>query len=186
MKPEFFTRLILRLETWIDRAWAVPGLAMMAALDLFVMVIPTEGILISSVILRPKRWWSIALWITTGSAFGSLILAFITHHLGPLALESLFERSLSSPSWGQLELLVDQYGAIALALIALSPLPQQPAVLIAALGKMPVFDIAVMIWLGRFPKYFFFAWLASHTPKLLLKWRWVQRMTEKVVPRPKE
>jgi len=179
----FLSKLILKLEAFIDHAWAVPGLALMAGLDLFVWVIPTEGILISSVLLRPKRWWSMTLWLTSGSAFGALLLAFVTHHLGPLVVESLFDHALSSPSWHQMEFFVGQYGAPALALIAISPFPQQPAVLIAALGGMPLLDIAAMIWLGRFPKYLLFAWLASYAPKVLLKWNWVRRMTANVLPR---
>lgn len=168
-KFSFVSKAILRLETWIDHPFGLPILAFLAAIDLFVMVIPTEGVLISSVLLRPKRWLAIVFWISTGSAAGALFLGLVIHHFGPAAVEFFFKGALHSSSWSRVENWVGRYGAPALAAIAASPLPQQPAVVITALGKLPIVMIFGMVWLGRAPKYFLFGWLASHMPGVLLR-----------------
>lgn len=167
--PAWLSKLIFRLESVVDRYWAVPALAALAGLDLFIMVVPTEWILISTVMLRPKRWWTTALWLTTGSAIGAFLLGYAVQNIGPHVVDLLFEKALQTAFWLQAESWIDHYGAPALAVIAVSPLPQQPAVAIAALGKMAPWTIFAMIWLGRFPKYIVFAWLATHAPAVLTK-----------------
>ena len=173
--PSRITRIILRIEKWIDRFWAVPVLAVLAGIDLFVMFIPTEAILISSVMLRPRRWFWICLCITTGSALGALALAASVKYFGPSLIQLVMGHVLESEKWQKMEQLISKHGDWALAGIALSPLPQQPAVAIAALGKMPSLLVALLVWLGRFPKYLLFSWLASHSPRVLLRFKWVRR-----------
>jgi len=168
----YFRNSICHLERWVDRPWAVPLLAAFALLDLFLLLIPTEGILISAVLLRPKRWIGICLWIVTGSALGALLLAGAFQYFGPEIMHHWLPFIFHSEAWARSENTIYEYGAPALAVIALSPLPQQPAVAIAALARVPVLSIFVMVWFGRLAKYALFAWLASHSPKIVLGARW--------------
>ena len=80
----------------MDRPWYVALVGGLAALDLFIMIIPTDGLLVTSVLVRPKRWVSWFLWVSIGSAVGAAALAAIIHW-DPLWLkESLLYGGLSN------------------------------------------------------------------------------------------
>jgi membrane protein YqaA with SNARE-associated domain len=67
------------LQRFVDRTWYPPFIGFLAALDniviVIVIVIPNDGILISSSMLTPKRWFVLALSVAVGSSIGALVLA---------------------------------------------------------------------------------------------------------------
>jgi len=77
---------------------------------------------------------------------------------------------VQSRSWSQGIEFLHHYGNLGLGLVALGPLPQQPAVALFGLANVPIISIGIAVWLGRSLKYGFFAWAATHAPRLLGRW----------------
>ena len=173
---------IRKLERWIDKPWVLPALGFFAFIDLFIMIIPTEGILITTTMLRPKRWWAIALWLCTSSALGALCLAVVSSWFGPPIVQYLFGDISLNQGWLQAEQTIRSYGPWALIAIVISPLPQHPAIVISALAKMPLPLLFAMVWLGRALKYGVFGWMASHAPRMLMKIPGIRHEVERIRP----
>ncbi len=140
---------------------------LLAAIDLFILVIPTDVILTSSVMLQPRRWVTGFLSVSTGSALGALALALLLQSGANDFLTEHFPAIFRSQGWEGLDRFLDLHGFWALALISVSPLPQQPGVVVAALSGMFLWEIFLSVWIGRVVKYALFAWLASHAPETL-------------------
>jgi membrane protein YqaA with SNARE-associated domain len=66
-----------KLEQYADRFWYPPLLALLAALDNLIIVIPNDGLLIASSMLIPKRWAIFAISVSIGSTIGALTLSAI-------------------------------------------------------------------------------------------------------------
>lgn len=158
-----------KLKNFADRTWYVPLIGVLAAVDLFIVILPIEWLMIPGVLMKPRRWLPIALVITTGSALGSLALAALAQAHGPAFIENHLPSLIQSIRWKQSSEFIQLHGPLALLVIAGSPLPQQPAVAFAGLSKMSLPLVFSVVWVGRALKYCFVAWAASHAPKLLAK-----------------
>ena len=157
------------LQKFVDRAWYFPVVGFLAGLDLFVFVVPTDALLISSVMLRPRKWLTGAFWVGFGSALGALALAAFIQWDAQLVMEQWFPSMFDNALWRSMDSFFDRYGQFALILIALSPLLQFPAIAIAALAGMSLAEIFLVSLVGRTIKSGVVSWLASHAPKLLTK-----------------
>jgi membrane protein YqaA with SNARE-associated domain len=164
-------RLWLRLQQWSDHPLYPLLIALLAALDLFVAFIPTDAILISSVLLKRERWLLMAVTVALGSTLGALALSGAARGIGlPLLLEwTPFVKLHASETWSEAERWIAAWGSPGLAFIAVGPLPQQPAVLVCGLSRMPLPAIGLAVFVGRIAKYLFFAWAALRAPRLLQK-----------------
>jgi membrane protein YqaA with SNARE-associated domain len=171
-------RWIGKLERFVDRWWYAPLMAALVAADLFVAVIPSDALVISSVMLRPKRWVRFFVSAGTGSAIGAAMLALLVKTHGSWMIAHLFPHALESPSWVSMDRFLVSYGPYAIFLVAVGPLPQQPAVVLAALAHMNVAEIAGSVLVGRLVKYGFFAWSATHAPRLMARLTGVRRESE--------
>jgi membrane protein YqaA with SNARE-associated domain len=157
------------LQRFTDRIWYPPLIGVLAALDNLVIVIPNDGILISSSALIPKRWFILALSVTIGSTVGALALASLVEVQGlPWILEVLPGINESKVWLWSLEFF-EKYGLILVFFVAVMPIAQQPAVILASLANTPLFELASIIFLGRFIKFLVMAYIGSHSPKLLSK-----------------
>jgi len=164
---DWVTEWTHRLRRFADRIWYLPFISFLAFIDLFILLIPTDFLLVTYVLLKPKKWIAAMIWISLGSAFGALALAGILQYGGAELVEQWFPRVFQSGHWSSTSEFVRKHGAPALALISVSILPQQPGVVIAALSRMPLFEIFLSVLVGRLAKYALFSWLASHAPKQL-------------------
>jgi len=180
MKVRRTARLIARLQRFVSRPWYLPLIALLAALDLFVGFIPSDGLVISSVMLKPHRWLSTSLWMACGSAVGALALAALVETLGKPVVRAVLPGAMESTAWQSVADFLQSYGTPALALMALGPLPQHPAVAICALAHMPLTLIALSVLAGRLIKYLLFAWSASHAQRLFKRWRGARNETEQI------
>jgi membrane protein YqaA with SNARE-associated domain len=158
-----------RIKNFADRSWYAPLIGVFAGADQFIVIIPIEWLLIPGVLMRPRRWLSSGLWVATGCALGALALAAVAKFYGLDLLAQWAPSVVHSKGWGHATHYLEDYGAVALFLIAASPIPQQPAVALAGLTKIALPKVFVAVWLGRAIKYCFVAWLASHAPGLLAK-----------------
>lgn len=157
------------LEKNADRPWYPFILAALALVDLFIVIVPNDGIIVVSTASRPKKWFVFGLAMTMGSLVGSLLLALLTRHYGEAFINWLSPSLLSSETWLWTENFFKEWGVWAVLGAAASPMAQQPTILLAALSEMPYSYLALCVFIGRAFKFLSYAWVASHFPKLLKK-----------------
>lgn len=170
------------LQHFADRWWYFPILGLLAGADLFILVVPTDAILISSVMLQPRRWVSAFVWVALGSAIGAVAFAAVIQWDTNLVMEHWFPDAFDSAAWQAMDSFFDEWGGSALLLIACSPLVQFPAVALAALSGMSLTKIFFVCLLGRSIKSALFSYGASHAPKLLMKLPFIQRELSLIYP----
>lgn len=169
---------VQRLNHFASRWWYGPLLAFLSAADAFILVVPNEVILVVGVLANRKRWLSLALWITVGSALGGVLVAGLVSAYGQRVLE-YFGPSVSvlthSHTWKDSVLLIQRFGAWGLALISLSPLPQHAAIVLVGFAHVPLTHVFLGILLGRAIKYLLCAAGAAYAPETLVRWHLVPR-----------
>lgn len=180
-----------RLKRWIDVVqahaqawWYTPAVSLLAALDAFVIVIPTDGLLVGASMAAPRRWVYAALLVTLGSTIGAVVLAAILQIHGLPFLQYLSPGVDQTEAWRWSVTLMADWGGLALFLIALSPIMQQPAVALAALAGMPLLNIFALVFAGRLIKYAFLSWIATHAPGMLTKlWGMQHELEDAGIPK---
>lgn len=163
------THAVRLLQYYIDRVWYLPLLSVLAILDIFLVVIPTDGLTISSSMLKPAKWFYFGLFSAIGSTIGALMLCYIVQLYGIQFVESLFPHIQGTNAWIQTQKFFDDYGLWLLFAIAASPFSQQPALILAVLAQVSLFQIILITLLGRLLKFLLFAYIGSHAPHLLKK-----------------
>lgn len=157
------------LQRYTDRFWYPPLIGFLAALDNLVIIIPTDGILISSAMLIPKRWFVLALSVAVGSTLGALVLAALVEFQGLPWILDFYPGVSETKTWTLSMEFFDKYGLLLVFAVAITPFMQQPAVILASLANTPLMELAAVIFVGRFIKFFVMAYLGSHAPRLLSK-----------------
>jgi len=170
---------IAKLQSYINRPWYFPLLSGLVALDIFIGVVPSDGLFVSTILVHPKEWFKAAIWTAGGSAFGAFLLMFLVGW-DVEWVKSFFPYLFNSTVWVSFEHWIIDYGSWATFLIALTPMPQAPVLVLAALSKVPVIDGSLAFFLGRVLKYILLGWIASHSPKLLNKLPIVKKELDEV------
>jgi len=160
---------VRQLQKYVDRPWYPLVLAGLTFSDLFIVVVPSDGIVVASSAARPKKWFLIGCSMTLGSVLGALLLAALTHAMGESFINWLSPNLLDSEVWIVTTGWFDRWGVWAVFLVAISPLAQQPIILMAAMADMPLPIIGLCVGGGRLIKFLGYAWIASHSPKLINK-----------------
>lgn len=160
---------IRHLQSFVNRSWYAPLLGLLAAADNFLLVLPTDGILISSCMLSPRKWAGFALAIGIGSTLGAIVLAAVVDWQGLEFIQWLFPELLSSEAFLKTQDFFNEYGLWVVFLVAISPFFQQPAVILAALAQTPLLSLLGVVLVGRVLKFLFMAYVGSHFPKFLAK-----------------
>lgn len=169
-KQQKYLRIqIKKIQRHTGKKWFVPLLGFLAAIDNIVIVIPTDGLLISSSMLIPKRWLTFALSVTIGSMLGAMLLASIVEFQGLPWIIDHYPNLVQTKSWIWSQEFFENYGLLFVFVVGLSPLMQQPAVILAALVNTPLYKLALVIFFGRLIKFLLFSYIASHSPKYLKK-----------------
>jgi membrane protein YqaA with SNARE-associated domain len=158
-----------KLEKFADRFWYPPLLALLAALDNLIIIIPNDGLLIASSMLIPKRWATFALCVSIGSTIGALTLSSIIEYQGLPWILDFYPSIDKSEMWLFTEKFFGQYGLLVVFAIGISPLSQQPVIILAALANTPMLEFTAVIFASRFIKFMIMAYLGSHSPRLLKK-----------------
>ena len=172
LTEEFHNRIrryIKILQKYADRIWYPPLIGVLAALDNFVIIIPNDGILISSSMLTPRRWFSLALSIAIGSTIGAIILAAFVETQGLEWILEMYPGINETKSWVWTENFFERYGMILIFIVAITPVMQQPAIIVASLAETPLFLLAAIIFSGRLIKFLLMAYVGSHAPRFLNK-----------------
>ena len=169
-----------QLETFTEKPWYALLIGFLALIDTFVIVIPTDGILISSTMLKPKRWLLYAVTITVGSTIGALIFAYVLEKHGLPWILDIYPNLTTGNMWMWMENFFNQYGLIIIFLIAASPVIQNPSIVLACMADISLTHIFLVIFAGRFLKYLIMGYISSHAPRLIGKLWGVQDELDEV------
>lgn len=157
------------LQHFTDRFWFPPLIGFLAALDNFIIIIPNDGILISSSMLTPKRWFFLALSVAVGSTVGAIALAYLVETQGLPWILEIYPEINETKTWALTLEFFEKYGLLLVFAVAVMPFVQQPVVILASLAHTPYFELAAVIFTGRFIKFLIMAYVGSHAPRLLTK-----------------
>ena len=160
-------RAMVRLERYTDRPWYIPLLGFLAASDFFILVIPTDALVVSAAAIRPKRWIWIGLGVALGSALGASLFAVAIFQWGDPIIRFFSPGALESESWQSTAKFLSEWGFWALAALAAGPFPLHPAVFVASTAHVAPTEQFLAYFLGRGAKYVIFSWIATHAPGLI-------------------
>ncbi len=184
LKNALESRLIRALLRRADsRAFpvVVGGVALAATLS---MSVPFATLLVAAVLMARRRWKAIALWASLGAALGAAVLYLVFHHLGWVRFFEVYPDIVRSAAWRDASRWLSLYGAIALLAIAASPLPLTPALMFAAISRLPIVEVVLALWIGKLAKYLVYAGLASRFPdRALLRGQQQVRTVQEVMSR---
>jgi membrane protein YqaA with SNARE-associated domain len=160
---------VIKLQKFIDQWWYNYLLGILACIDHLILIIPTDGLLVSSAMLNPKKWKHLAICVTVGSTMGAVLLAEIAKIYGLPYLNEHFTSVVGSPYWAKTQIYFESYGLGFVFLLALSPLAQQPGVILAGLAGVSIPELTIVVFLGRILKYSFLAYLSVFAPNLIYR-----------------
>ena len=161
------------IQRYVDRLWYGPAIGFLAGLDSLIVIIPSDGILISSSMLTPKRWFWLALCTAFGSTLGAVVLAILVRHHGLPWILNVYPDLMQSKSWTMSLGFFEDYGLLLVFAVGMTPLMQQPAVILASLAQTPLAKLGFVMLGGRLVKYLVMAYLGSHAPRLLKRFKFL-------------
>lgn len=173
-KPKWF----LRLQRFSARAWYPELVGALGGLDLWIIVVPIDGIVISSVLLQPRRWMRFVFSVSILSTLGAFTLAYAVVALGLPFVEGSWPSLLQSSLWLWTQNSFLEYGILIVFLSAAMPIAQQPALCIAALAHTPLPELTLAYLLGRICKYSIICYIAAKLPHRLSRLWGVQSEME--------
>lgn len=171
-----FKRLVSRIERYTDHPLYPVLLGFLAGIDLFVVIIPTDVLLVSYVAIHPKRWWPTAIATALGSAIGAVVLALFIQKHGVSILDSIVPGMMTTHWFVKVNGMMKHYGALTVFLVSLSPFIQHPAVVLAALAPVPMISIFAYSLAARTIKYLIWAWFAKGAPGRIRQLRFRRRL----------
>lgn len=177
---------IVQLEKFADRPWYLPLIAFIAIWDMFLFFVPTDGLMISAVMLRPKRWIRTAVWLALGVATGALLFGFAFQAYGPEFVDRHLSWAVGGENWDRLSGFVETYGFWAVSGVAFGPFPIQPGVILGALGGMSAGTLFFSVFAGRVLKNFALCWIASYAPQYISRLWGIRRDVKSVTEAEKE
>jgi membrane protein YqaA with SNARE-associated domain len=156
-------RLGRRLAPYADRPWFPPLAGFLAFAATLSFTVPVVPVLCTLVAINRRRWLWLALWAVLGSAAAGALFTHLLGHFGTAFLAEKLPQLVVSKHWHLLVKWVSSYGFISLAAIAVSPIAQTPALILAALLGMPWFEVFASLALGKGVKYTLMAALTAKT-----------------------
>jgi membrane protein DedA with SNARE-associated domain len=168
---QFFQKLQRFVHLW----WYGPAFFLLCAADHYIVLIPVLGMLVSTVLLAPKKWFRLALWGGVGSWLGVWSIGWLSHELGLTFLQQYFPSFMTSSLWTWAEGFFARHGVWVVFVSGISPITQQPAVMIASLAGAPLLEIGAVLLVGILIKFLLLAYLASHAPQALKRFRSVEK-----------
>lgn len=171
-------------EGFVGRWWYGPVLFLCAGMDHYVLALPILGMMVSSIFLAPKKWFSITIWSATGSWVGAWILAWISQNLGLSFIQTYFPAMLEAAIWESAQRFFSQLGTWLLFASGLAPVPQQPATIIVALAGTSLMQMAWVMLAAKLLKFGLIGYLASHAPQRLSRFKEVRGELEELHIKP--
>lgn len=157
---------------WVDRAlrllatttnsrWYGPLAGAIAFALTLTASAPFTAVLVAALWLTPHRWMTLVAFSSLGGALGGVVLVTGFQHLGWASLYSAFPDLATTPTWQRVVQAIEDYGVAALAVVAAAPMPQTPALVIAASAKLNPAAMFLALFAGKVVKYSVVSWLVS-------------------------
>ena len=121
--------------------------------DAFSLPLPVDGFL-ALALLGGLPFWEIVAWASVGSILGGITGYFVGERLRRLSIV----KRLTAKKGEEMDLLVARYGAVTLAIAALTPLPYSLACWACGALSMPLGRF-ILISLLRIPRVALYLWL---------------------------
>lgn len=157
------------LQTLLQRSAHGPGflivITLLSLLGTATAAYPVTVVVIPAALLVPQRWVQVSIASALGSAAGATLLVLVFHHLGWELLYGQFPDLMQHQRWSDFTGWINDYGAAALFIIAATPLPQTPALIILSTGQHPYLLVFVAMLAGKLIKYGVCARLAALFPE---------------------
>lgn len=119
--------------------------------------------------LVPRRWLTFAFAAAIGSTLGAAALATFVETQGLEWILQTYPGISETKYWLLTSEFFEKYGLLLVFGVAVTPLMQQPAIILASLAQTPLLPLAAIMFSGRLIKFLLMAYLGSHAPKLLNK-----------------
>jgi membrane protein YqaA with SNARE-associated domain len=177
---------VKKLERHVNRPWYPFLVAFVACIDLFIFVIPTDAVLITSAMAAPKRWVSLAAFTTAGFIIGCFLFSLMVHHYGLPAIDAWFPHMTQHKTWLRSEVWMADYGLWAIFVVSLLPIALHPIIAVAVLANVSIPAICLILLIGRIFKYGLLAWIASHSPQLLEKMGLDSKQVEEILEKKQD
>lgn len=165
--------MLNRLRLWLNRLIEqaadsprlVPLCFALAGLGTFTAAFPVTAIIVPATLISPSRWKSLSLGAALGSTLGATALVMLMHHLGWHNLYEHYPLLADHPDWLKVMGWVQEYGLLALFVVAASPVPQTPALAFFAITRPDYLGVFVAVLAGKILKYGGYAWVAKRFPE---------------------
>jgi hypothetical protein len=162
-----------RAIEFLDRAagkpWFWPAVGLFPSLDYVLPVLPNQLLMIGLSVLHPKRWRLIALVFVAASALGAFGTAWLIQFMGDNWAGIVPFGAGDSDTWKWAMDQVRSRGLLAVALLALLPVPPRTAVIACAVAGLPPEGIAAAVAAGRSVPATVIAFLCAKAPAILAK-----------------
>lgn len=145
-----WSRLLYRVR----HSPSYPGVVgLLAVVSAATGLYPFAPVLIAAVVLAPERWRASYGASICGAALGAMLCAQVVQAIGSPLVAQLFPDIEQSRAWTRSAYWIGRHGSAALAIIAALPVPQMPALVVAALARLNPAVIGVAVFLGKAVKY---------------------------------
>lgn len=178
MKP--LIQRIQKLHHFLDRWWYAPVLGFLSFIDHFIVVFPVDGMLISSILLKKKRWFRMTFCIWVGSTLGAVLVSALAARYGMSFVESFFPDLMTTGMWRWALEFFQNHGLWLLFISGILPLAQQPAAIVVGLAGSPLDKVAMVLFLARGLKFFALAYISIKAPHMLQKLGSVHREAQEI------
>jgi membrane protein YqaA with SNARE-associated domain len=179
--PESYHRLIQNVVKHSDRPSFPYWVSFLAALDTFVFVIPTDGIVITAFLAQRKKTVWILILAALGSTLGSTLFGLLTVWFGPQIIDWILSDAIqTSTVWTFSQAWFKSYGIWAVAAVSALPVTHHPILALVCLAKVPLLDLSLSMLAGRVLKFAVYAWICRRSPDLLAQFRPVREELEQV------
>lgn len=171
------------LEEHLNKPWFPWVVGFVFFIDHFILFVPLDALLVTSVLAAPKRWIALFVGAATGFALGAVLFAHLIQLYGLSIVERLTPGVTHTAVWMQSELWMHHYGIVAVGVFSMIPLTMHPLVAIAALNHIPLLLIGLSLFVTRFLKYGLLAWISVYAPVHLHRFKFFRKMSERATKR---
>jgi membrane protein YqaA with SNARE-associated domain len=144
--------------------------ALLAFASTATFAFPFVIVLIPAVLIAPRRWLVLGVLTGAASGVGAAVLVELFHYFGQELVIARYPQLAASESWQFASEWLENYGLLALMVIAGSPLPQTPAIFFYSLANPSTPGVLIAVGIGKTVKYLFLAWLTSHYPRRFIEY----------------
>lgn len=144
------SRLLFRIR----RSAVYPLLVgMLAVISAATSLYPFGPVIVAATVFAPNRWRGVIVGASLGAVIGATAFALLVQSFGIGLVDRLFPALRESAIWEHSAYWINHHGSLALAAIAALPVPQMPAMILAALSEMGLLSITLALLVGKTLKY---------------------------------